>query len=51
MQIKLKILSCGYRQIAKSCTICGFMHELEEAYEGNICSYHRMLMEKADADD
>lgn len=41
-------VNCGYQQLDKRCTICHNHLDLEESYEGSLCSYHRQLMEKAD---
>lgn len=41
-------LACGHEQSSKSCLVCGTGLDIYEAYEGEICSYHRYQMEKAE---
>lgn len=41
-------LACGYTQTQAECAICGATLDLEEAYEGNLCSYHQWQAEKDD---
>lgn len=41
-------LNCGYQQDDVRCAVCHTQLNLEEAYDGNLCSYHRHAMEKAD---
>lgn len=41
-------VACGFQQKNKFCTICGNNLDLEEAYEGELCAYHRHIMEKND---
>ncbi|UMQ41583.1 MULTISPECIES: hypothetical protein [unclassified Chryseobacterium] len=41
-------LHCGYRQKPASCLVCGTILDLYEAYEGDLCSYHKWSMEKSD---
>ncbi|WP_213255962.1 hypothetical protein [Flavobacterium branchiicola] len=43
-------VACGYEQESKTCAVCGTSLDIEEAYDGEICSYHRWSMEKADSD-
>jgi len=43
-------LNCGYSQEDKSCAVCGTSLDLEMANEGDLCSYHKWVMEKADDD-
>lgn len=43
-------LACGYQQENKTCAVCGNSLDIEETYDGEICSYHRWAMEKADDD-
>lgn len=45
---EMACLNCGYQQADKRCGICHNQLDLEEAYEGDLCSYHRHSMEKAD---
>ncbi len=44
-------LCCGHHQVSKTCAVCGTYLDLEESYDGNICSYHRWAMEKAARED
>lgn len=39
-------VSCGYGNEEKLCAVCHTPLDLEEAYEGDICSYHRSIAEK-----
>lgn len=41
-------LVCGYSYNYKSCSICATQLDIEEAYNGDLCSYHRWVIEKAD---
>ena len=43
-------VACDYEQDNKICAVCGTSLNIDEAYEGEICSYHRLSMEKADRD-
>ncbi|MBZ4042609.1 hypothetical protein [Flavobacterium hibisci] len=43
-------LACGYQQESKTCLVCGTYLDTEEAYNGDICSYHKWVWEKADRD-
>ena len=36
-------IACGYEQESKTCAVCGTGLDVDEAYEGEICSYHRSL--------
>lgn len=46
--IEESCLHCGYQQEDVRCAVCHTPLNLEEAYEGGLCSYHRYVMEKAD---
>lgn len=41
-------LACGYKQTEKRCAVCHTELDLEESYEGNLCSYHRWQAERDD---
>ncbi|WP_443936839.1 hypothetical protein [Pedobacter sp. MW01-1-1] len=41
-------ISCGYQQEEKNCAVCGTPLVLEMAHDGELCSYHRWVMEKSD---
>lgn len=41
-------LSCGHTQENKVCALCHTPLDLNEASEGNLCSYHRNLSERDD---
>ncbi|SCY76075.1 hypothetical protein SAMN02927916_3240 [Flavobacterium anhuiense] len=43
-------LTCGYQQENKTCLVCGTYLDIEEGYNGNICSYHKWAWEKAERD-
>jgi len=39
-------VNCGYQQPDIRCAVCHTPLDLEESYEGHLCSYHRYSMEK-----
>lgn len=41
-------VACGYHQEDKQCVVCGNGLSIEEASDGNFCSYHRWSLEKYD---
>lgn len=41
-------LNCGYAHGGGTCAICGTPLELDVDFQGNLCSYHKWAMEKAD---
>jgi hypothetical protein len=41
-------LACGYAQKEKQCAICHTYLDLDEAYEGDLCSYHSWSASKDD---
>ncbi|MGJ7030895.1 hypothetical protein [Niabella hirudinis] len=41
-------LNCGYTEEQKRCVVCHTPLGLEEAHEGSLCSYHRLIAEKND---
>lgn len=41
-------IACGYQQQNRVCLVCSSQLDLEEAYDGELCSYHRYNMEKDD---
>lgn len=41
-------LYCGYQQEEKNCVVCHIPLDLEMAHEGELCSYHKWAMQKAE---
>lgn len=41
-------LNCGFKQQSKTCSVCGTSLNIEEAYYGEMCSYHNWVLDKAD---
>lgn len=43
-------LACGFEQEGKNCLVCGTSLDIEEAYDGALCSYHKWALERAERD-
>lgn len=41
-------LNCGYVHSGGVCFVCGTPLNIDEGYQGEICSYHKWALEKAD---